>query len=292
MAASSVTGAPPTVMVPAGSERTASVRLAVLIPVHNDQEALWCALRSLCADGAAFDVVVVDDGSVPPLRLPEHLPFHLRLLRLDANRGIAGALNAGLEHIVAAGYEYVARLDAGDLSLPGRLAAQMAFLDQHPDHAMVGSSTEWVDPDGRSLFVFRPPTTDTGLRRFQRYRVGFVHAAVMLRVAALRALGGYDPGFSGAEDFELFLRLSRGYKLANLPEVYLRYVVSPTSLSARRFRHGIMRLHVLWRYFEPFSVHAYLGFARNVLLLLVTRGLVLRVKTLFGQGRRPNNCEA
>lgn len=253
-------------------------RLAVLIPAYNDQAGLERSLESLTRDGADFDVVVVDDGSKPPIQVPDNLPFRVTLLRLAANQGITGALNAGLAHIAGAGYTYVARLDCGDLSLPGRMAAQTAFLDANPGHALVGCWTEWVDPQGRLLFPFRPPTDDTDLRRFQRYRVGFVHSAVMLRVAAVEAVGRYDERYTGAEDYDLFLRLARRYELANVPKIYVKYEVNPRALSRRRFRQGIVRLRVQARHFEPHSAHAWLGFCRNVLLLFVTRGLVVKVK--------------
>jgi glycosyltransferase involved in cell wall biosynthesis len=260
-------------------------RLAVLIPAYKDQAGLERSLRSLSHDGADFDAVVVDDGSEPPIRMPDDLPFRVTLLRLAGNSGITGALNAGLEHIAKSGYEYVARLDCGDLSLPGRMPAQMAFLDAHSDHAVVGCWIEFVDPDGQPLFTFRPPTDDGDLRRFQRYRVGFVHSAVMLRVAALEEVGHYDGRYGGAEDYDLFLRLARRYKLANVPRLYVKYEVNPRTLSRRRFRQGIVRLRVQARHFELKSAHAWLGFGRNLLLLFVTRGLVIRIKHCVA-GRR------
>lgn len=255
--------------------RSQAVRLAVLMPVHRDQEGLERSLASLMRDGAGFDIVVVDDGSRPPLSVPGSFRSRTTLLRLDTNLGITGALNAGLGHIAAAGYEYVARLDAGDLSLPGRMAAQMAFLDAHPDHAMVGCAANWVDLKGSLLYIFRPPEADHNLRRFQHYRVGFMHSAVMLRVAALDECGFYDDRYNGAEDYELFVRLSRRHRIANLPDVYIDYEINPRSLSSRRFRQGIVRLRVQMHWFDPWSVHAYLGVARNVVLLFATRGLIL-----------------
>jgi glycosyltransferase involved in cell wall biosynthesis len=253
-------------------------RLVVLIPAFQDQAALERSLESLAHDGADFDVVVVDDGSEPPIRFPVDLPFRATLLRLATNRGITEALNAGLESITKAGYAYVARLDCGDVSLPGRMGAQLAFLEANPGHAMVGCWAEFVDPTGHTLFVFRPPTENEGLRRFQRYRIGFVHSAVMMRVAALDVVGGYDARYNGAEDYDLFLRLSRQHKLANLAQVYLRYEVNPGSLSRRRFRQGIVRLRVQARHFEARSAHAWLGFTRNLLLLFATRSSVVGAK--------------
>ena len=195
-------------------------RLAVLIPVFNDQPGLERALGSLAADGEDFDVYVVDDGGDPPIKVPPDLPYQVRLLRQEPNQGITAALNAGLRAIAEAGYEYVARLDAGDLSLPGRFAAQIKFMDGHPDHAVVGTATRYVDPEGGLLFDFHPPLRDHDLKRFLRYRAGLVHPSVMIRLQAIMACGGYRDRFRGGEDYDLFMRLGQSHKLANCTVTY------------------------------------------------------------------------
>lgn len=263
----------------------ARARLAVLIPVYNDQAGLERSLQSLARDGADFDVVVVDDGSTPPLQVPADPPFRVVLCRLARNRGITGALNAGLAHIAAAGYPYVARLDSSDISLPGRMAAQMAFLDANPDHAVIGGWAEWVDLKGQRMFVFRPPVEDAALRSFQHYRVGLVHPAVTIRMPALVETGFYEDRFSGAEEYDLFLRLARRHKLANLPEVLVNVEFNPKSLSSRRFRQGLIRLQVQAAHFAPSSPHAWLGFARNVLLLFIPRNLMAGIKQRLARQR-------
>lgn len=261
-------------------------RLAVLMPVYDDQAGLERSLASLGEDGAAFDVVAVDDGSTPPLVLPADLPFRAVLLRLERNQGIVGALEAGLAHIGAAGhYVYVARLDAGDLSRPGRMAAQMAFLDAHPDHAVVGSAAEHVDPEGRFLFTFHPPATDARVRRFLRYRSALVHTSIMLRLAALEALGGYRAPFAGAEDLELYLRLAGRYKLANLAPAFVVREVTPTSITSRRQAVLRQRLRVLWHHFDARSPHAHLGLLSNLGFLLLPRTGVLWLRRRLDRWR-------
>lgn len=262
-------------------------RLAVLIPVYNDQAGLERSLTALRADGADFDLVVVDDGSSLPVRLPDGLPFQVTLLRLARNQGIVGALNAGLEHIAAAGhYDYVARLDAGDRSLPGRMAAQMAFLDAHPEHAVVGCWTTHVDPAGRFLFDFQPPAAHRQVIRFLRYRTALVHTSIMLRRRALEATGFYRAAFAGAEDLELYLRLARRYKLANLEQTYAVREITPGSITSRRQRIVRCRLRVLAHHFDARSLHAYLGLLSNLVFLLLPRTGVLRLRQLAGRVSR------
>jgi glycosyltransferase involved in cell wall biosynthesis len=265
----------------------ARLRTVVLIPVYNDRDGLIRSLDSLQGDGGVFDVVVVDDGSTPPLDIPAALPFRTELLRLDGNRGIVGALNTGLQHIAATGhYEYVARLDAGDLSLPGRMAAQMAFLDAHPDHAVVGCWARHVDPNGRLLFDFHPPAAHQRVIRFLRYRSALVHTSIMLRLRALEELGFYGEPFAGAEDVELYLRLAHGYKLANLEQTLVVREVTPNSITSRRQSVALGRLRALVHHFDWRSIHAYLGLGSNLTLLLLPRSSVLRVRAWADRWRR------
>ena len=114
--------------------------IAILIPVYNDPDGLEMTMQSLREDTVEADIFIVDDGSDPPQEAPEPgVGQRIFLHRLDCNGGITRALNAGLREIVNAGrYEYVARIDAGDLAKPGRFFAQKAFLDANPDHAVVG----------------------------------------------------------------------------------------------------------------------------------------------------------
>jgi glycosyltransferase involved in cell wall biosynthesis len=263
----------------AGRQRAAT-GLAVLIPAYNDQALLDRALAWLGREDIAFDVVIVDDGSEPPIRIPPDLPFPVELLRLPRNAGIVAALNAGLAHIVAAGYAYVARMDADDISLPGRFRAQIAFLDEHPDHAVVGSWYEEVDAGLETLFVQRPPARHEELMREFRYRNPFAHSAVMMRLATLRRHAWYDERYRGTEDYELFFRLAQREKVANLATVFLRcQVTGKTSTSRRPFGY-VHRLRVQLRNFEPRSPHAYCGLLRTCGMMLVPRRLAQALKRL------------
>jgi glycosyltransferase involved in cell wall biosynthesis len=262
-------------------------RLAVLIPVFNDQRGLEKALASLANDGARFDVFVVDDGSEPPVRLPGDLPFQARLVRQEPNQGITAALNAGLRLIGEAEYQYVARLDAGDLSLPGRFAAQMDFLDAHPSHAAVGTAARYVDPSGNRLFDFHPPTDHDALVRLYRYRSGIVHPSAMMRVQALLACGFYRDRFPGGEDYDLFMRLSKTYRLGNLSGRFVEKEVRPGSITSRRLSIRLSRLKLLRHYFDPWSIHSYLGIALNTALMLAPLALVLKARDAASVPVRP-----
>jgi glycosyltransferase involved in cell wall biosynthesis len=131
-------------------------RIAVLIPVYNENGRLRETLESLRAQSVAFTAVLVDDGSTPPLQVDVRAyEYPIVLHRMARNGGIEAALNAGLELIEEQGFELVARLDVGDRCAPTRLATQQAFLDEHEDVHLVGSDVEWRRDDGSLAFTRR-----------------------------------------------------------------------------------------------------------------------------------------
>lgn len=226
-------------------------RVTLLIPVYNDQHGLQRSLASL-TDEVPLDIVVVDDGSTPPIRLPEVPPPHRAfLLRLEENKGIEHALNHGLGWILERGYEYVARLDAGDIPLPGRFLKQVEFLDGNPEYALVGGQVQFVGPDGVEVFRERFPTEDAQIRRIMHARNCFIHPAVMIRASALKEVGLYSDRYKAVEDFELFFRIMGRFKVANLPDYVVRCEINPKGISLRRRAQVLGRLKVMLLHFDP-----------------------------------------
>jgi glycosyltransferase involved in cell wall biosynthesis len=257
-------------------------KIALLIPVYNDPEGLRRSLESLPLE-VPLDVVVVDDGSDPPLPPPEVPPPHRAfLLRLERNRGIVGALNEGLRFVLERGYPYVARLDAGDLALPGRFSAQLRFLEERPGCALVGGQVRFVDAEGRETHKEAFPTEDGAIRRAMRGRNVFIHPAVMIRTQVLREVGLYREGYPAGEDYELFFRLMERYHVANLGEEVVVCQVNPKGISLRRRRAQLLsRLRVQLENFDPRLKESWLGVAKTLGLLLLPWTVVQGIKRRF-----------
>lgn len=260
--------------------------IAVLIPVYNNQEGLERSLASI-DENFPLDVVVVDDGSDPPIQL-RGLPQPHRgfVLRLDANTGIEHALNYGLSWILQRGYRYVARLDAGDLCYPGRFFKQRDFLEKHQEYALVGGQVRFVDDSGVELFPEKFPTSHEEISRIMHARSCFIHPAVMLRSSALQEVGLYSEHFPAAEDYELFFRLTKRYKVANLPDVVLTYHVNPRGISLTKRRRQILsRIKVMLKYFEPRYKESWLGLMKSIILLAVPVPVVQFLKRRLARWR-------
>ena len=183
--------------------------VSVLLPVYNGAAYLQAAIDSVLAQTFTdFEVIIIDDGSADatPQILAAFTDPRIKSVRQD-NAGLVTALNRG---IALAQGRYLARQDHDDLSLPTRFEKQVAFLDAHPDHALLGTRSQiWrgEDPTGRG---HDHAVDDASLRFDLLFDSPFVHSSVMMRTDAVRAAGGYsrDPAHQPPEDYELWSRLS------------------------------------------------------------------------------------
>ena len=212
----------------------ASPKLSVLLPVHNGARHIEEALRSVMTQTLGdFEVVVVDDASTDTT--PEILArlavedARIRVLRPERNLRLPRALNFGLNHVRG---DYVARMDADDICEPTRFEVQAAFLDAHPDIALVGCSAHHIDEDGR---IFKTSIRHQGpfhARWLLRFTMAFRHPTFMFRTAA--SDWRYDPDCTVSEDYDFLARLSETRRIACLPYPLLRYREHDTSLTSQK----------------------------------------------------------
>ncbi len=264
---------------PGVSSRPAALDdVAVLIPAYNGHDDLLRSLASL-SEAARVRVLIVDDGSTPPIAPPEMPGLDIEVLRMPRNGGIERALAAGIVRLAALGMRYAARLDAGDLTVPGRLAKQRAYLETHPRVACVGMWTQTVARDGRPQFMLTPPADPAALRRTRLARSPLVHPSVMLRIDAVLEAGNYRMRYPAAEDLDLFLRLMERHDCANLPELGLYYELNEGGISAtKRRRQIVSTLKLVLRYFDARNPYDWLGLAKNLLHLVVPYSALRRLK--------------
>ena len=212
--------------------------LSVVMPVYNCRPYLADAIASVCGQTFAdFELVIVDDGSTDGsaeiLDAAAAQDARVRIIRRP-NTGLVGALNDGLAAVRGT---FVARMDGDDLCQPERFAVQLRFLEENASCVAVGSAVDLIDPTGRRLKTMRAPLGHDAIvaELLAGNGTALVHPAVMFRGSALAAVSGYDQAFSGyGEDWDLFLRLSHQGRLANLPDILLRYRMHPQSYNLTR----------------------------------------------------------
>lgn len=268
---------------PSAKERS----VACLIPVYNDHSQLHDTLRTLVGQGVDLTVVIVDDGSEPPLKVDATgYEFPIVLLRLPSNGGIERALNAGLRYITESGFEYVARLDNGDLCKASRLRIQRDFLDNNPDIALVGSHVEWLTPVGEVAFRMKYPTAHKDIVRLMHRMSCLSHPTVMFRAAIVSEVGEYPVEYPAAEDYEYFWRIARRFQVANIPEVLVQTQLDPKGISLSRRKQQLRsRLRIQAKYFDVRDPYSYIGFAKTLLFFVTPNSWVIRLKRVIFPSR-------
>lgn len=252
-------------------------KVAVLIPVFNNQNGISLTLSSLNNEKKInADIFVIDDGSVPAISCPGKIHEHnVFVIRIEKNAGIEHALNYGLEIIQQRGYDYIARIDAGDTVLKNRFSKQVDFLSTNKDIALVGSYADFKNSDGKLQFTYKPPIKFETIKRKMHLNSCFSHPAVMFKTEILDAIGPYAVNYKSAEDYEFFFRITKKYHVANLDEVLLDEEYNDTGISAVKRRQQLLsRLRIQLKYFDFKEVYSYLGLIQTIGLFLFSRKVV------------------
>ena len=269
------------------SQPSDKASICYLICVYNDQQGLDTSLQSIYADDPLADILIIDDGSTPAMTInivtPEQTgnnAIQTDLVVLEKNVGLPNALNAGVKIILERGYRYLARLDAGDTINKGRLSAQLTYLEANPDIAIVGTGVRAFDvQSGEALFEFDNPSDPKDVSKVLKMRNCVPHPTVMMRTDVFQECGLYDPKSIYAEDYELWRRVNRHKKLANLPEIYVNKEISPQQMTSTSRKAGILSsLRTQLRYMNIFSIWCWIGLVRSCFALLIPRNLQLNMR--------------
>ena len=204
--------------------------VTVLMPVYNAGRALSDAVNSILGQSFRdFELLIIDDGSTDGSAdvIKNLSDSRIRLLQNDKRLKLSGALNRGFSE---ARGEFIARMDADDISRPKRFEMQVSYMREHPAVGIVGA---WVRRFGAG--THRVEKYPVGPKRIQAYTLfytPFAHPTVMFRRAwfdkhTLRYDGSYNP----TEDFDLWERALHHFPGDNLPKVLLDYRMHTSSMT-------------------------------------------------------------
>src|SRR5947207_2799562 len=176
--------------------------ISVVMPVYNGERFVGEAVESILAQTYGdFELLIVDDGSTD--RTAEILSaFAERDPRVivqthATNAGFRDALNDGCR---AARGTFVARMDADDVSLPHRFAAQIQALAQDPRIGVIGSCVQLIDERGKPARIRPVPIQPALVAWSMLFFNSLVHPAVMMRRDVLEAAGYYPSGCAGGTE--------------------------------------------------------------------------------------------
>lgn len=239
------------------------------------------------------EIVLVVDGPVPGLiddiiahyqswYSDSNEPCYFNVVRLEKNGGLGNALKVGVE---TARYDYIARMDSDDISLPYRFEKQAEFLANNSDVDIVGSNiSEFIDNQSNIVGSRVVPESSEAIYNYMKSRCPLNHMTVMFRKSAVQAAGGYIDWHYN-EDYYLWVRMAlKGCKFANLPltlcnvrvgaDMYARrggykYFKSEADLQRYMYKNGLISVFRLW-------YNVMLRFVLQVCMPNWLRGLVFK----------------
>lgn len=200
--------------------------------VFNGERFLRAAIDSILNQTYSdFEFIIIDDGSsdrsLEIIRQYQKLDKRIVIIQNESNIGLAGSLNNGIA--VAKG-EFIARMDADDVSLPARLGKQFSFMKKNPEVGVVGSQIQIIDSHGNVIENDRLPTSDTLIRWKMCFENPIRHPTVMMRTSLVRQVNGYRD-YKTTQDYDLWQRISEISELRNLDETLILYRLHDSNIS-------------------------------------------------------------
>jgi len=214
--------------------------ISVILPVYNAEKYLVEALESLRYQTYPyFEVIALDDASTDDsykiLKNYAKIDSRIKVFKNKTNLRIADTLNLGL---TKAKGNYIARMDADDISLPTRFQKQIKYLQSHPGVVVVGGQCLTIDKNshitGKKLF----PTNHIDIHELMYTRNPIQHPSIMINRSLLpKDFNWYNPHLNSAEDLDLYFRLGKFGLFANLKSAILMYRQHGDSVTFKNPKH-------------------------------------------------------
>ncbi len=266
------------------SRRSYSVpKVSVIMGVYNSAKKLTTAIESISNQTFTdWELVVFDDGSTDnSMELLEELASkdnRINIYQNPKNLGLAITLNNCLN--VARG-DYIARMDDDDISHPERFEKQVAFLDMHPEYALVGTNRNMYDDNG----IWGSDINEGERTKLDIY-LGrtFTHPSVMMRKEAILDVRGYTSGSKTerTEDYDLWFKLyEKNYKGFILKDILLDYYEARDSYKKRKYKYRICEYRLKKHYRKKLNIPIkYFIYAyRPIIVGLLPKDIVIKYHT-------------
>lgn len=219
--------------------------ISVIMPVYNTAEYLGDAVQSILEQTRTdFEFIIIDDGSTDGSEeiIDRYAKSDNRVRVIHQEKGgIVAALNKGLQ--VAKG-RYVARMDSDDISLPERLAKQVALMESNSKIGVCGTACKLI---GDSSGITMPKTKSEEIKSWLLFGPCMAHPTVMMRRDLIVEHNlYYDSNIKQAEDYDLWLRFSQHCEMVNISEPLLLYRVwakQATTKSRLQVHQGSNLIH-------------------------------------------------
>ncbi len=204
----------------------------------------------------------------------------LLLYSRDHNLGLTKSLNELLNIVLPLNYDYIARMDADDISHQDRFQKQVEFMDSNTSYELVGSSATLIDANSKNIGEknVRPEVHHKNLLR----KCDIIHPSVLTRSSLFLKVGLYDEQYPKSQDYELWLRASLfGIKMFNLSEKLLKFRYEPDTIIRRK---NEQKYNILIKRKYNSGVSHYFLILPNVFIMVMPNNILkvlLKIKQLI-----------
>lgn len=202
--------------------------ISVILPTYNGAKWVDRAIQSVLRQSFGdFEFIIIDDGSADATnRIIEKFAqqdHRIRHIKNEQNLGIQKTRNISLQFAEA---PYIAEIDQDDVWLDkNKLEKQLRFLRENKEYVLIGTGVVLVDDKSEEIARYLMPQKDAEIRSKILRMNCFIHSSVMYHKSAVQAAGGYTVE-KMSEDHDLWLRLGRQGKFANLPDYAVQYYLN------------------------------------------------------------------
>lgn len=193
--------------------------ISVVMPVYNGEKYLREAIDSILNQTYNnFEFIILNDGSTDKTEeiILSYDDTRIVYVKNEENLQIVKTLNKGVS--LAKG-KYIARMDADDVSQPDRFKKQIQFMEHNPDVGVCGT---WVKTFGDIETNWDYPTEYKELYISLMFYTPIAHSTVFIRKDILKKYS-YKQSYNKAEDYKIWVDISKKIKIVNIPFYLLRY---------------------------------------------------------------------
>ena len=264
------------------------IPVSVVMPVYNGERYLKEAMESILNQTFRdFEFIIINDASTDKSEeiIKSFIDSRIIYIKNDKNLGQAESLNKGIRNTRGL---YVARMDQDDISLPERISVQSAYMEANREVAILGTWIQEIDKDNnairRSLFP-NTPSPSIKTRLFFARLAGWAsiaHPTVMIKRDLFDKIGYYDPKYHICQDYDLWFRTVKKYRIENIPKVLLSYRNHGLSTCKRRYRDTVKEMEDI----IASNVDFYMEKSSREERDIVIRMLTLKKQTNHNNGKR------
>jgi glycosyltransferase involved in cell wall biosynthesis len=206
--------------------------VSVVMPVYNGGLFLQESIDSILAQKYRhFEFIIVNDGSTDHTEsiILSNYDDRIRYFRNETNKGLIYSLNYAIDR---ANGEYIARIDADDVAITDRIENQIAFLLNNTDYGICGTNFIQIDRNGKLISKVSLPLSDEDAQTLLFFGNVFCHSSMMIRANLIR-LYQYRDEYLVCEDYDLWSRIAKQTKVANLPGFSTLYRMHGNNFSVK-----------------------------------------------------------